>query len=464
MTPTTLRDAYRAISQFHENERLIAWLENQPLILYLTPARRRSILFFGAFAAGAVGLLNRNAQWRAYIEPEIWLAPLVDFPVFLGLIYLLYLAAARFRQLPDAIRRRPHLLLHLLFWAAMAVLWLTPSDAGLWRQALVLFTVSLPYLLWRLGYLILSGQRGKAAGTSFRDHLFYLWPLWGGTNTPYGKGLDYLSQREAQTPDAYARSVLAGTKLLLLALLWAGADLLLGAVVSGEAKNPLLRLWDGYSLAVPRLRAIVNGAADVSLFTTWVSLYLELIRETLDVAVQGHGLIGGLRLFGFNVFRNTYKPLLAESIIEFWSRYYYYFKELMFELFFFPTYLRYFKTYPKLRMFVAVFAAAFVGNTYYHVIQAKNLMVANEFARLGHRLGPRLLYCLFLALGIYFSMLHQQQRAGKMESAGTGLERLRKFRRIAGVWTFFSLLNFWSLRTSLTIAERVGFFFSLFGL
>jgi hypothetical protein len=43
---------------------------------------------------------------------------------------------------------------------------------------------------------------------------------------------------------------------------------------------------------------------------------------------HGHMIIGTLRLFGFNVFRNTYKPLLSESILEFWNRYYYYFKEL----------------------------------------------------------------------------------------------------------------------------------------
>ncbi|MEF8725082.1 hypothetical protein [Candidatus Accumulibacter phosphatis] len=39
-------------------------------------------------------------------------------------------------------------------------------------------------------------------------------------------------------------------------------------------------------------------------------------------------IIGTLRLFGFNVFRNTYKPLPPESILEFWNRYYYYLKEL----------------------------------------------------------------------------------------------------------------------------------------
>ena len=463
MTIRALQNSLRSASQFHEDERLVAWLKDQPPIHYLTAERRRSILFFGAFAAGMVALFNRNAAWREYLEPEVWLAPLTNFPVFLGLLYLLYLAAVRFRQLPTVIRRRPQLPLHLLFWAALAVLWLTPSDAGPWRPVLTLFALSLPYLLWRCGYMILSAQRGKAVSTSFRDHLFYLWPVWGGTNTPFGKGLDYLSQCEAKTDEAYARSVLAGTKLLFLALLWEGAKLVLGAAVYGDPKSPLLRLWGEYSLGMPRLRQIVDGDATALMLTTWLSLYLELVWETLDVAAQGHGFIGLLRLFGFNVFRNTYKPLLAESVIDFWSRFYYYFKELMFELFFFPTYLRYFRTYPKLRMFVAVFAAAFVGNTYYHVIQWKNALVAGRFAGFWHRLGPRLLYCFFLALGIYFSMLHQQKRAGEVEAESSGLERLRRLRRIAGVWTFFALLNFWSLRSRLTIAERTRVFFSLFG-
>jgi len=61
----------------------------------------------------------------------------------------------------------------------------------------------------------------------------------------------------------------------------------------------------------------------------WVGLYLELVWETLSLAAKGHVWIGVLRLFGFNVFRNTYKPLLAETVVDFWNRYYYYFKELM---------------------------------------------------------------------------------------------------------------------------------------
>lgn len=464
MTIQAFQSVLRSLAQFHENPRIVDWLRNRPVIMYLTPERRRAILYFGAFVAGALALLNRNAKWKAYAEPGVWLAPLIVFPILLGLLYLLYVAAVRFQKLPAILRRRPQLPLHLLFWVVLVALWLTPPDAGPWRPVLSLIALSLPYLLWRCGYMILSAQRGKVAGTRFRDHLFYLWPLWGGTNTPYGKGLDYLSQREAKTPETYARSVLAGAKLLLLAAIWELAKLLLGAAVYGEAKNSLLRLWGGYSLGIPRLSQIAHGAVDASLWTTWLSLYLELIRETLDVAAQGHSFIGLLRLFGFNVFRNTYKPLLAETIIDFWSRFYYYFKELMFEIFFFPTYLRYFRTYPKLRIFVAVFAAAFVGNTYYHIVQAKNALVAAQFESIWHIVGPRLLYCLLLALGIHFSMLRQRNRGEKRKITTNRLERLQRFRRIAGVWTFFALIHFWNIRSSLTLGERAGFFFSLFGL
>jgi hypothetical protein len=62
--------------------------------------------------------------------------------------------------------------------------------------------------------------------------------------------------------------------------------------------------------------------------TSRASLYCELVWQVLRHAAAEHMIIGTLRLFGFNVFRNTYKPLPPESILEFWNRYYYYFKEL----------------------------------------------------------------------------------------------------------------------------------------
>ena len=459
-----LRDAYRAVSQFHENESLVVWLKSRQLVVWLTPARRRRILFLGALVVGVVGLFHRHAHWREYLTLSTWLAPSLAMPLLLGLVYLLYVAAGHFSQLPATVRRRPQIALHALFWLIVALVWITPQEAGVWRTMIVLIALSIPFIIWRCGYMLMSAQRGKAAATAFRDHLFYIWPVWGGTNTPQGKGLDYLSQCEAQSADDYARSVLAGIKLLLLSGIWNLARLLMDVLVYANPKSALAPMLGGYGLGIPRVQSIAAGNPPTFLFVTWVSLYLELVWETLEAAQDGHLWIGMLRLFGFNVFRNTYKPLLAESIIDFWNRYYYYFKELLVEFFFFPTYIRYFRQWPKLRIFAAVFAAAFVGNMYHHVLKAKNILVAGELVELWLRLNPRLVYCLFLALGIYFSMLRQQKLRGRAGPAETQRSVLRKVLRIAWVWTFFSIIHIWNLRGRTTISRRTGFFFSLFGL
>ena len=162
------------------------------------------------------------------------------------------------------------------------------------------------------------------------------------------------------------------------------------------------------------------------------------------------------------ILQHTYKPLLSESIVEFWNRYYYYFKELMVEFFFLPAYLRYFRNRAALRIITAVFAAAFVGNMYYHLLQAKNPLIAGDFASLWRLLGARLIYCFVLATGIAWSMLRQQKQRGPSTSERLpgGVYRLR---RIAGVWTFFAVINFWNVTAAVTIAERARLFFSLFG-
>ncbi|HXK30426.1 MAG TPA: hypothetical protein VJ646_19445 [Candidatus Binatia bacterium] len=459
-----LRRARRAISQFHESERIIAWVQKQAVVVWLTPSRRRTMLFVAAIVIGLMRTFRMYAEGNRQEGSADWLPPLMAFPLLFGLMYLLYLIAVNFRKLPSAIRRRPQICLHLLFWTILALLWFVPDDGEMWREVLVLVAISLPFLIWRCGYMLMSGQRGKSQDARFRDHLFYLWPVWGGPNTPIGKGLDYLSQREAGTPESYSRSVLAAIKLMALVALIELATLILGATVYADPDNPLTRMIGILTFGLPHLKDIVTGRTAASRLTTWVSLYIELISDTLKMAARGHKWIAALRALGFNVFRNTYKPLLAESIVDFWSRYYYYFKELLLEFFFFPTYLRYFRQHPKLRMLVAVFAAALVGNMYYHLLQGGSALAAGRVVGVVMGLSPRLIYCFLLASGIYFSMLRQQRRRGKVEIAGSATASIIKLRRIAGVWTFYALINFWNLKTTLPIAERLRGFLWLFGL
>ena len=77
------------------------------------------------------------------------------------------------------------------------------------------------------------------------------------------------------------------------------------------------------------MEALLPLGARVPWTAAWSALYAGLVWDVLKIAARGHEIVGALRLFGFNVFRNTYKPLLAPSLVEFWNRYYYYFKEML---------------------------------------------------------------------------------------------------------------------------------------
>lgn len=455
---------YRRVAQFHENEALIDWLQGCKVVVWLTPQRRKTILVVGAVFAAVAGTFSRQSQAAEGGDGTSRWVAVAALPILLGIVYLLFLMAARFHRLPPFVRARPQICVHAFFWLLLFWIWKNPAPSGFTLAVAALVAGSMPYLIWRCGYMVLCGQRGKAAATKFADHFFYLFPVWDGTNTPPGKGYDYLARAEAQSATAYSRSILAGIKLLLLVALWKGAMQVIGALVYGDPRSALTGLLAGHHLGIPRLRFIVNGNVTPPLAIVWLSLYLELVWECLFIAAKGHVWIGMLRLFGFNAFRNTYKPLLAESVMEFWSRYYYYFKELMVELFFLPTYLRRFRNRPALRIIAAVFAAAFFGNMYYHLLQAKHPLVAAEFGRLWSLLGGRLIYCFMLAAGIAVSMLRQQRLRGRVGASGQPRGGVRRVVRIAGVWTFFAIINYWNQQVGATIPQRALRFLSIFGI
>lgn len=452
------------LSQFHENAAVIAWWQARlGLALdWFTPSRRRMILAIGAVWEGA------KYPWKFLSKADQLPVPsdglgiaLVILAIF-ALLWLCYRAAARFSALPGMVRRHPQLTLHLFYWGMLAALWVTTPAAGLWRSVLLGVAAIFPYLLWRCGYVLLAGQYGRMAGTRFSDHLLTLWPAYGGSETPYGKGLVYLSRLEAKTSEELARSQLAGIKLLLLCQLLRWVRDLLEGVLYGPG-NGLTVALGGFTLAIPQLGELVKAGGQAPIAASWASIYCEFVWQVLKHAIRGHEIIGYLRLFGFNVFRNTYKPLLAESIVEFWNRYYYYFKELLVNFFFMPTFAQLggvLRNRPQLRLFLAVMAAALFGNMYYHVLQEYDLLLQGDVFQALYNLRSRMFYCLLLALGIYISMVREQRRSMQAQAPGTA----RRLLRMAGVWTFFSFIFIWNVRSDAPFLSRVNFFLGLFGL
>ena len=107
-----------------------------------------------------------------------------------------------------------------------------------------------------------------------------------------------------------------------------------------------------------------------------------------------------------------------------------------------------------------MFAAAFVGNVYYHVIKDAAAMAQGQVLQVLQAHQSRMFYCLLLALGIFVSMLREQQRRGAVSGAGGAPRGLRIF----GVWTFFSLISIWNTEGGAAFGARVHFFLGLFHL
>ena len=448
--------------QFHEDARIIDWWQTRcgPLLDWLTPVRRRSILALLAIIVCFKEL--RKAVHDAAVPLALPQTP-TEFALtvllLIGLSWLMFQLATRFAELPAVVRKHPQLALHTFYWGFLAVLWIS----GTTHPVILAIGLMAPFMLWRFGYLFMAAQYGRIAGTRFSDHLLVLWPAYGGSNTPYGNGLGYLARSEATDRESLARSQLAGIKLILLGTF---LDIVRGAFkafVYGPG-TPLTETFGGLTLGIPKLDGLVAaGGHAASPLQAWLSIYCELIFQVLRHAITGHMIIGVVRIFGFNVFRNTYKPLLAESIVAFWNRYYFYFKELMANFFFLPTFTRLgrlFRHWPNLRLFLAVFAAAFVGNMYYHLLNLNDQLVAGNVIESVYSLRSRFFYCFLLALGIFVSMFREQRRAGQAPAPG----RLRQMLRIAGVWTFFSLIFIWNVKGGADFTTRVEFFLSLFGL
>ncbi len=429
-----------------------------PLLHWLQPGTRRWLLGLGALVVAVrepVAMLRRSggASGLAFDHATMLLVA----ALMSGYAVCCYLVARRFDSLPPYVRRHPLMFLHATFWVVLVVLWTTRShSAGL--QLLTGCAIVMPFLLWRLSYLALTAQRGKLTGTGPRDHALYIWPLWGGSDTPYGKGIDYLKSTEAGDAEALARSQLAGLKLLVLAFIFRAAVKLINGVVYG-ADNAFRHALGGVTLGLPTVdELLVAQPGAYSVWSSWLSIYCDLVLRVVRLAAYGHVIVGCLRLSGFNVFRNTYRPLLAETIIEFWNRYYYYFKELLVHFFFFPAFVRYFRHSPRMRLFCAVFASAFLGNLYYHAIQDESL-VRGDWQRLAQVLVPRVNYCLLLALGIFVSMRREQRHSGTRSARRWP----RRVLAIFGVWTFFAFIQLFH-HGDPTVSARVEFILALFGI
>jgi hypothetical protein len=338
-----------------------------------------------------VGLVERVAEQEGVANQ---ISQTMLYAGMLALVFCLFSCLLIFRHRIVALPlfRRSTLCL-IVFFLTVVLVAQSPLAAGVPRVLLWSFLMTfLPYL-WFLAYAL--ADVGSKQRPAFWQHLGVFHPFWGSTLTPFGKGLSYLQKFEAKTPEDLAVTQLKGLKLAAWTFLLAGG------------RNCFITLIHGY-LELPSFDDTflhcVAGAADPR-YICWTSLLAYFAEDVLNMSVFGGAIIATARLAGFRLLRNTWRPLEATTLAEFWNRYYFYYKELLVDHFFYPAFLRYFRKHRRLRIFFATFSAACVGNLLFHFIRDIHFIADMGFWKAVAGEQSHAFYTFVLAMGVALSQM-----------------------------------------------------------
>jgi hypothetical protein len=355
------------------------------LITFL-PQRRRLLVTVGFIQWTFLFPLE-----RANFSPMV-LTPLFQKAAACVIGGVLFYAAVRFQK--SVLGTRPIVALlsgyAVVVYGTFLLVHAEPSLRPLWGYA-----VTFSFYIWFIGYALLD--RNSPSRDPFSLQLGTFHPFWGSTNVPYAKGSSYLRRIEAKTPEKLAVTQLKALKLLAWGLLLKQGLILFQLVVYGRL---------GFPTFDAAFDHIVHHAPD-PWFVCWVSLVASFLEAILTLCVTGHQIIACCRMAGFAALRNTYRPLESRTIAEFWNRYYYYFKELLADFFFYPAFMRYFKNRPRLRLFFATIAAATFGNAYYHFFNDPGTVMRLGFWHAVAAFAPYIFYCTVLGIGIGLSQMRK---------------------------------------------------------
>lgn len=429
------------------------------------PAQRRLLLtlttlYWLVFHSTWVNWTFLSSIAGADGQPKNWTIKAIGFLILATAFALLavYFQYVRNRRDSFAAKRSVLCLVTasflLLFLAA-----LLPAGGKTHFLIWIAVVVTSPYL-WYFAYALKDASAKTPDGPLLQFGT--LRPIWGGSNVPYAKGAANLRKTEVHTAEALSIVQLKAIKLLIWVFILRILLRILRVVVFGEPTSVLRFIGLG-NFNVPHLNIpdldVALGMAKLSVSTAWMSLIGHFAQAVLDLTIGGHIIIACGRMAGFNLLRNTYKPLYSRTVGEFWNRYYYYFKELLVEFFFFPTFTRYFKQHRQLRIFAATVAAATLGNMIYHFLH--DYWFVAQLGLWNALVGFHVyfFYCAVLGIGIGISQLRGQGKNRLRDDA----RWWRKAIATAGVLAFFCLIEVFDQEgRSLNLWQCTHFFLRLF--
>jgi len=279
-----------------------------------------------------------------------------------------------------------------LFAVSLFVMPGTKSHALLWG-VLGVWVSS----IWIFAYSAVDAK-GKDV-TPLPMRALFLRPFWGGSAAPIGKSFGFLNRFAANDAESLAVTRLKALKLAVWAL-----------ILTGILNASEFLAYDLLQLQV--LQTAIVAHADGRSFGTavnWSSLIANYFIDLLIISVWGHFIVTIVRMAGYRIPRNTVNPLASRTLAEFWNRYFYYFKELLVDFFFYPAFTRFFKSNLKLRIAFATFCAAGLGNFLYHFMRETYVFADGVSLETLAIFQSAVFYSLALALGLIISQLRNKK-------------------------------------------------------
>jgi hypothetical protein len=316
-----------------------------------------------------------------------------------------------------------------------------PARVAVWSAIFVLT----PYL-WFLPYAIVDAR--SPARSPLLLQLAVLRPFWSPSYLPFGKGAAFLRRHLAQDPGALAVTQLKAVKLLVWANVLCAIRAGLGWLFEKQMHIPsVAQAVDAFLGGEPHSRLV-----------SWAALVLSTAKFSLQTAEWAGLFVGIARLAGYRLPRGSWRPLGSRTLMDYFNRFSYYFKELLVDFFFVPTFLKVFRNHPRLRMFFATFMAAGVGNAIWHFVRDIDLVATHGLIPALETYTSYVFYCVVLATGVGLS----QVRAGMgIRPVSTPLGRVYSF---LFVWSFVVCMHLFSDGSrDHTLIERLSFLASLLG-
>lgn len=339
--------------------------------------------------------------------------------------------------------RNPIAILLSAFTVLILIACTARQDTALYHLLWPAVEVSAAYV-WFLAYALIDKDAKPPSDTSLELASFR--PLWGSTNVPFPKGAAYLRRIEARDDQQFAIVQLKGLKLLVWAIL---------LQIFSVLWYRFFHLFLGVPTSTDALTMFVRGVP-VAWTVRWESQLLAFFESILGISILGHRIIACCRMAGFNALRNTYRPLSSRTVAEFFNRYYFYFKELLVDFFFYPTFLRYWKGKPQMRIIFATFSAAFLGNAFFHFTRDWFIIRDQGLREALVNFQVFFFYTFVLALGLTISQLRNRN------PRPAGFVRGRLLPAIS-VCMFYCLLDiFAKTERNYPLIEHLRYFGSLF--